>query len=219
MVAVLRGQRAGFDLEFLQRIGERQGKREVVVGIFMDGAVEQVHGGVAALSAGYGDHDGGVVTDVVDRAITGQTGHAGQQDQFERVAAVQRHFGDALVVDDLADAGRVGLDLDSVGFDGDLLVYRADFERNVEGRIGVDLEDDARLDGGAEAWFGCFDGPGADWEIGQYVCPVGARRDGTHAACGRVGRFDVSAGNGAAAGIPDGSVDLSRRLRQHNGAG
>ena len=42
MISVLRGHGAGFHLEFLERVREGQRKRQIVVRILMQGAVEQI---------------------------------------------------------------------------------------------------------------------------------------------------------------------------------
>ena len=54
-----------------------------------------------------------------------QARHAGQEHEFERIAAVQRHLGDAHIIDHLSNAGRTCLDLQRVSLNGHLLVQRA----------------------------------------------------------------------------------------------
>ena len=49
--SILCGYGAGLDLEFLQRIGERQRQRLVAVGIVMDAAVEKERHAIIASAA------------------------------------------------------------------------------------------------------------------------------------------------------------------------
>ena len=55
-----------------------------------------------------------------------------ERDELEIVAAVQRQLDDPLVVDDGADGGVLGLELNGVGLDGDGFGDLADGEREIE---------------------------------------------------------------------------------------
>ena len=70
--------------------------------------------------------DGRIVLVGVEVAGGRRGGEAGEEDQLGRLPAVQRQLDDALVVDDLADAGRVRFDHRRVRGDGDLLADGAD---------------------------------------------------------------------------------------------
>jgi hypothetical protein len=74
----------------------------------------------------------------------------GQEDQLRRLPSVERQFDDALVVDDLANAGRVCFDHRGVGRHRDRFAHRAHSQRDVDLRIGAHLQDDAVLGIGVE---------------------------------------------------------------------
>ena len=59
--------------------------------------------------------------------------------------------GHALVVDDLSDAGRPGFDGGGIGGNGDLLGQASHGHGDVDGRVGIHLQDDAVLEVGVEA--------------------------------------------------------------------
>ena len=109
VVAVARRQRAGLDLELLQRVGERRRQVQVVERIVVGAAVHDV-GDAVGLAAGDRDRDGRVVLVGVEVARRRGRRQPGQEDQLGRLAAVQRNLGDLLVVDDLPDAGGARFD-------------------------------------------------------------------------------------------------------------
>ena len=146
-------QHAGFDLEFLQRIRERYRQREIVVRILIDGAVQLVRHGIA-LPARYRDNDGRIIPHRVDRTVAGRTCHARKEHQLDRIAPVQGHLGDSLVVYHLADARRTGLHLSDVGLHCDLFADRPNLQRDIDSKIAIHLQHDACLDVRGETRFG-----------------------------------------------------------------
>ncbi len=110
MVAVLRGQGAGFDLELLQHVRERERHVQIIEGIVMRSAIENVCHAVGQ-TARDRDGDGGEVLVGVEVAAGGRGGGAGQSDKLGWVAAIQGKLDDLLLIDDLADAVALGLDL------------------------------------------------------------------------------------------------------------
>src|SRR5215831_12120497 len=87
MEAILRLQDAGLNLELLQRIRERQRKREAVVGILIKGTVQLVSDGVSLPSGNRDDHSR-VIPNSVDRTVSGRTCHSGKEYQLDRIATV-----------------------------------------------------------------------------------------------------------------------------------
>ena len=109
MVTVARRQRTRFDLEFLECIGKRRRKVEVVERIVMRPAIHDVGDAVGG-AAGNRDRRGGIVLVRLKVGRRRRRRQAREQDQLGRLSAVQRELGDALVVDDLSDAGASRLD-------------------------------------------------------------------------------------------------------------
>ncbi len=70
---------------------------------------------------------------------------AGVLDQVGSHAAVERQFHNALVLHHVSDAGGLRFHQRRVGFHLHLLIYGADFQRNIDGRIGCNLQHDAGL--------------------------------------------------------------------------
>ena len=150
MVAVPRRQRAGLDLELLQRVGKRRRQVQVVERIVVRPAVHDV-GDAVGLAAGHRDRHGREV--LVGVEVAGRRGRrqSRQEDQLGRLAAVQRQLHDALIVDHLSDAGVLGFDQRGVRRHRDLLADRADGERHVDLGIRADLQHDAVPHVGVEA--------------------------------------------------------------------
>ena len=136
-------------------------------------AVHQI-GHAVRLAAGDRDGDGRVIlvrTEVPRRSRRSQ---ARQKDQLRCLPPVQRHLHDALVVDDLADAGRSRLDHCAARGHGDLFAEPADDEGDIDRRVAVDLEDDAITDVSLKSLDNDFDLIGPDRKVRYDVGAVGA---------------------------------------------
>jgi hypothetical protein len=143
--AVLGGQRARLDLELLQRVGERQRQIQVVVGIVVRRAVEQV-GDAVGLAARDRERESAL------RAAETPAGrvqlglrHDRRQvlDEIGRVPAVQGQLQDPLVVHHLADAHVARLDERRCGLDDHRLFDRAERQLDVDRRAVADAQHDA----------------------------------------------------------------------------
>jgi hypothetical protein len=118
------------------------------------------------LSARYGHDYRGIVAHGIDGAVARVAGHAREKYQLMRIATVQGHFDDPLVVDDLAYARGAGFHLRSVCFDGHLLRHGADLKRHVNRWVAIDLQNDPALDVFLEAFLGYFQKVRAQGKIG-----------------------------------------------------
>ena len=104
--SVLRGQSAGLDFEFLQRIGEGNRQVQAIVRI-VDVCAIQIVGDTSGEAARHGDLDRRIVAG--GRACCAGSGcrHSRKEDQLRRLTTIQRQFQHALVINDAADAGRL----------------------------------------------------------------------------------------------------------------
>ena len=89
VMAVARRQRAGLDLELLQRVGERRRQVQVVERIVVRAAVHDV-GDAVGLAAGDRDRHGRIVLVGVQVPGGRGRGEAGEEDQLGRLPAVER---------------------------------------------------------------------------------------------------------------------------------
>ena len=218
MHAVLRRQRAGFRLEFLQRVGERQRQVQVVARVVVHRAIEHVaHAerqpagqriGLGAAAAAHGAAREGLHLRHRRRQILQQVGG---------VASVQRQVEDPLVVHHLADAEAARLDHLRVGLDGDGFGDLAERQGDRHDRVAVHLQHDARLHGGPEPLQRHFELVGADRDAGKRE-RAGLVGDDLALEPGiGLGRADRRPGKDAAARIFDGTGDLGGGLGQQAG--
>ena len=198
VITVARRQRAGLDLELLQRIGERRRQVQAVERIVVRAAVHDV-GDAVGLAAGHRDRHGRKI--LVGVEVAGRRGgrEAGEEDQLGRLPAVERQLHDALVVDHLADAGVLGFDQRRVRGHRDLLADRADRERHVDLGVRSDLQHDAVAHVGVESLQHDLQLIGTDRQVRQRVGAVGAGEHRAHRAGVGLGGGDLGAGNRAAA--------------------
>ncbi len=147
-MAELGGIDAGLHLEFLQRVDGRQHDVGVEIGVGVVDAVEREVVEHDAL-AGDGDRLIGAVATLARTGLAGggrQRGRVGRErDQLQIVAAVQRQFDDALVVDHGADGGVLGLQLGGAGFDGDGFGHLADGQAEIEADGLLDVTSTSRF--------------------------------------------------------------------------
>jgi hypothetical protein len=170
----------------------------------VDRAIEQV-GHAERLAAG--DR----VADAARRALAAAArcrldahDRASDLDQIGGVASVQRQLFDALVLDDLPDAGAARLDQRRRGLHRHGLAERADRQRHRDFGIRADLQDDAGLLVDAEAGEHRLQAIRPDRQAGQRVGAVLAG-DGAAAESGiRLRDGDVDARQDAAAFIANG---------------
>ncbi len=128
--------------------------------------------------------------------------------ELEIVAAVEGEFDDALVFDDGAEGGGVGIDEGDGGFDFDGFADVADLEGDIDAADLGDLEFDAGADLGGEA--GAFDAEGveAGAEGGEAIDAFLVCRGGAGGGIGGVGYGDVGTGDDGTSGIGDGAGDF-----------
>src|SRR5256885_15328667 len=102
VLSVLSGQCAGLDLELLQRVGERQGKIQIVERIVVGAAIKKIEQPVGQAAA-HGDRVRGIVPSrgglrqAADRSTR-------EQNQLGDLPSVERHFQDPHIIDNLSDA-------------------------------------------------------------------------------------------------------------------
>ena len=94
-------QGAGFNFEFLQRIGERHWQIQVVEGIVVCSAIHHVSDSVRLSACHRNGHSWKIFIgiQICRRSWSCQTG---KEDQFRSDATIQGQFDDALVVNDLS---------------------------------------------------------------------------------------------------------------------
>ena len=142
---------------------------------------------------------------------------AGEEDEFRGLAAVERHFDDALVIHHGTDAGAAGFHKSRTTFHSNLVGYRAHFEDHFNGRVGIYLENDAGLHKLAEALFAHFDYIRTDRQAGQSVATIGGATHQTGCPSCCLGRADFGAWHCQAARVVDDPIDLSCGLGRDNG--
>ena len=187
-----------------------------LLGLVVRAAIHDV-GHAVGLAAGDRDRHRRIVLVGVEVAGRRRRREAGEEDQLGGLPAVERQLDDALVVDDLADAGGMRLDHRRVRGHRDLLADRADRERDVDLRVGADLQDDAVLHVGVEPRQRDLQLVGPDRKIGH---DVGAVLGGEHRADGAgvgLGDRDVGARQRAAARVAHDAGHLRTRNRLRPG--
>src|SRR5581483_287034 len=117
---VLSRKSAAFDFELLQCVRKRHGQIEVVHDIVMHAAVQQVSQTVP-LPARDRNQLGGIVADGVQIGAVAGSGHAGEEYELRRLAAIEGEIDDALLVDYGTDSGAVCFHHGGIGLDRDLL--------------------------------------------------------------------------------------------------
>ena len=199
VAAFLGGGVGGGDLELLHVI--RVEAEDVVGGVGV--------GGFVGLNAVDGDVDGGGAGSVDVDGVAGALDDAGLiHEEVERVAAVEREGDDGLLLDDVAEGGVGGLEDFGGGADFNAVGDRADFENDVDGEGGVDLNGVAGADGGFEA--GRFDADSVDAD-GNGGESVDAGVGGVlflDDSCGVIGEGDGGVGDGGGGGIAHGAGEL-----------
>ena len=142
------------------------------------------------------------------------------QHQFLRPPTIQGQLHHALVIDDVAHGGALGLHHGRAGFHLDPLAYRAHLQADVDLRIAVDLQHDAGLEVGREAFLGDLDLVRSNGQIGQDIRAVWAAGDGANSSRGGLCRLDFRARHGEPGRVLHGTVNLScgYGLRPKSGA-
>ena len=200
---------AGFHLEFLEGVREWQRLVEAVEWLVGGGTVER-EGNLVGVGTSHRDGHRGVVLVRVEIGCVGPLvgGSADQQDQLGRFAGIQREVDNLLVVDHLAHAGTAGLHAQAFGLNGNCFAHGADFQCRVDGGVGIDFENDARLGEGTEAFLGYFQLVGADRKVRKDIGSVGGGDRRTAEAGFCLESLDGGTGDGPAAGV----VDRTRNL-------
>ena len=149
----------------------------------------------------------------------GGGGTGGEGGELEIITTVEGESDDALVFDDGAEGGGVGIDEGDGGFDFDDFVDVADLKGDVNAADLGDLEFDASADLGGEA--GAFDAKGveAGAEGGEAIDAFLVGGGGSGGRGGGVGDGDVGTGDEGPAGVGDGSGDLGGGDLRKNGRG
>ena len=138
---------------------------------------------------------------------------AGILDQVGRDAAVERQFQNALVLHHGSDARGLRFHQRSVRLHRYLFAYVTDFERDVDGRVAGNLQDDSRLHRGGETLLAYVHAIRPDRKIGHGVgCHPKPNVAVRTKARIRVRYFDRRARNRRAGGIQNSSVDLRPTL-------
>src|SRR5262249_42867875 len=142
VVTIASRNSAGLHLEFLHRIGKGQRQIQVVMQIVVIGAIQQISD---AASGAAGDRDGLRRIIAIPVETGGRDRRSNREDQVRQIAAVQWKFQNALVVDDLADAGAARFHHRDIRLDLDSLRYAAYLENNIDRGVAVDLQYDSGL--------------------------------------------------------------------------
>ena len=220
VVPVARRQRAGLDLELLDRVGERRGEVQVVEGIVVRAAVHDVRHAVG-LAAGDGNRDRRVVLVGVEIPGRRRRRETGEENQLRGLAAVERNLVDPLVVDDLSHTRGARFDHGRIGEHRDLFAKVADAQRDLDRRVGVDLQDDAVLHVGVEPRERDLELIRPDRQVRKDVATVRPGDDRSGHAGVRFGDGDGCPRQHAAAGVAHGARQLraGHRLRPAGPAG
>ena len=146
VVAVLRVEHVRQQAELGNRIEVRDRRRAVAAPLFDTSAVHHEAVGVLALTAD-GHVAGGEVAGHAARRVGRVHGHHArlQSQQIDIASPVQRLRRHRLAVDDVAELGTGGLDVDAVGRHLDAVGDLADLQRDVEPQRGVRVQDDVDL--------------------------------------------------------------------------
>ena len=145
--AELRGVRAGLNLEFLDRVHAGKDDHGVQIQFVVVDAIEQEV--VVAGAHAIGDEGGRHAPAFVAGAIVVRTGHASrdtwnQPCQLDEVPAVQRQFLDLRLVHSDAQLRAVGLHQRDGGLHLNRFRHVADFQLQIDARLLIDVEPDAR---------------------------------------------------------------------------
>ena len=192
MVAISGGQRACLHLEFLQRIGKRRRQVEIVERVVVGRAVHDV-GHAVGLPTRHRDGDRRIVLVGVEVRRRRAGRQTRQEDELGGLTPVQGHFNDALIVDDLAHAGRSGLDERRPRRYRHRLGQLPDVQLHIDRRIRLHLQDDAVLDIGGEPLEREAQCVGADRQVRQHVGTVLVGEHGAERAGRCLRRRDLDA--------------------------
>ncbi len=200
------GQRVGFDGELVQRVGEGIGQVDVgeVVGVVS--AVEDVVV-VVALASGDGDDGGAGVVLGADHVVAGRgDGTAGDEDELGSLTTVERHLGNAGLVDDLFEGAGLGLEGYAGGLHVNVLACRADLKVRIDGDAVTNLEHTGLIEG-LEALRGDAERVGADGDVRHGIDASGVGlRDTSNSGRGLLEGYGRIS-NGGPGGIGDGALN------------
>ena len=174
--SVLCRQRTRFHFKFLQRIGKWKGQTYVRIRIVMIGSIENVVCGVAI--AARDRHIDRARIDATVSERCGRNRRTGKHDQLGHLTAVQRKFFEPALIDHLADAGLTGFDHRRIRCHLNRFGCRPHFHGDLNRRVRIYLQNDTRLDIGAEAGQRCFKFVGSHWQVRKRVraCFIRQRR-------------------------------------------
>ncbi len=172
VLAILGGQRARFNLEFLQRIGEGERQVQVVEGIVMSAAIEYVGGSIGQTAADRGDCLVGVILGGDQIGIGSDGRSAGEKNQIGGIAAVQGKIDHALLIHHLPDSGAARLNHRCRCFNHHLLRNITYLQPGVDGRIGIHLQDNAVLYISIEAFLTHFEPVRPDGKALEHIAAI-----------------------------------------------
>ena len=178
--AVRRREAARFDFNLLQRVGKRQRKVGPVVRVVVHRAVQR-EGQAERLPARH--RDPRAARHALIARHPDLNGPPTEGDQVGDLSSVQWQLEDALVLDDLADAGIARLHHRGVRLDRHAFFELSHFQDDVDDRARIDLEHDPGLHEGSKAGQGNLQAIRSEREVRQNIR---ARAIG-HAAARRAG--------------------------------
>ena len=167
--AVLGVGAARGDAELLHRVGKRQRETGSVLGVVVQRAVQQIRH-TERQPAGDGDVHATLEAAVVRPSHVDRG--ARLEDQVGDLASLQRQLDNALLLDDLADACALRVHERRRRLDGNRLGQLAQSKGDVDRRRRGHLQDDARLDIGAEAREHDLEPVRPDGQVRQDVRPA-----------------------------------------------
>ena len=130
VLPVLRRQRAGLDLELLQRVWERKRQTQIIDRVVVRPAVHHVSQGTVGAAASYGDGSlVGIVlarVKLADVAERNRRGGSGEVNELSGLAAIERELNHALRIDQLSDPRAARLHETCVRLHFDLFADLAD---------------------------------------------------------------------------------------------
>jgi len=212
VAAELGGEVVGLDAELFEGVGVGDEGGGVELGVVVVAAVEEV---VVGGAAGAVDGDAFVLAEaVVTRAGDGSGDEA---DELERVAAVEREFGDTAFVDDFFEGGTDGFDLGDGATDGDGLRDLAELEVGLDLAGGVGVEAEGGGAEGAEAFPGDVNAVFADGELEEGEAAAGVGGGAEDEAGELIDGGDGGGGDDGTGFVLHGAGDLAGGLGEGGG--
>src|SRR5215471_1495312 len=105
----------------------------------------KVIGGPVGDPARHGNHDRRIITDGIQKAAAADARRACKENQFGDITSIQWKLDNALVVHDRSQTAGASFDKGGVRLYFNLIANLTYLEYHIDGRIGINLQDNATL--------------------------------------------------------------------------